>query len=121
MLSHTELRRSLLAVAVIVAIVSWSRYWHRASQPVDDPPGILATLANAPKTEIQYYRRMGTLYCGNCHIPMGNWDTIRDAGEANEGGLRRFMLDMVEGGIMPPSEWHREQLKRILDEEGPGR
>jgi hypothetical protein len=119
MLSHTDLRRLLLAVAAIFAIVALARNAHMRSQPVDDPPGILATLANAPKFEEHYYRRMGSLYCGNCHMPMGNWEAIRDAGEAGEGGLRQFMLDMAESGTMPPSEWHREQLKRILAEGPP--
>lgn len=116
MLSHTELRRSLLAVAVVVAIVSLARNSYRAGQPVDDPPGTLAVLANAPTTREGYYRRMGALHCASCHGPMGNWDAIREAGEAGEGGLRRFMLDMAESGTMPPSEWHRDQLRRILAE-----
>lgn len=67
-------------------------------------------------------REVAKLYCSSCHASMdGNtnvesyfeWLGSKDI--ASDDDLELFLRSVAESEFMPPSEWHRKQLREIIE------
>lgn len=61
------------------------------------------------------------LYCASCHVSMdGNtniesyFEWLSSKGVENDKDLELLIRSVLESDFMPPSEWHRKQLRQII-------
>jgi hypothetical protein len=56
-------------------------------------------------------------YCSACHFNDRSIEKFLTEREFNtEDQIYRMLVEMVENDFMPPSQWYRSQLKRVLQD-----